>query len=298
MLSNRVIVQMRVHRSPKELLAMQLSGDEIQNLGFISSADSAGFRPASYDLRVGHIISAGKVTTVDTTVGPQSMFILVSKERVQVPTGYVAYAMPKTSLCNKGILVLNTGIVDPGWDGKISTTAINFDKDSREVRLGDAFLRLVFHKIGPVAKPIEASGMVDSDYIENRRQASKDYPKTFLNVERNVGELQKTVADQVLARQNSHVLLVIAALSVLFFLWNLLAAGMLTRQTNAKEIADRDAARVQAAVVGAIQRADSQYAGRVHELEARIRTLETAKTNSAQVATPPAADSSPAGSQR
>jgi dUTPase len=265
---------------------MQLSGDDIQKGKFIDNADPAGFRPASYDLHVGHIIKAGSVGTGDTTISPQQMFILISKERVKVPSGHVAYAMPKTSLCNKGILVLNTGIIDPGWEGKISTTAINFDKDSIEIRPGDAFLRVVFHQLGPVAAAISTSGMVDKEYIEDRRKASEDYPKTFLDIERNVGELQERVATKVLGQQNNLILLVLSVLSILFFLWNLMAAGVLTRQTNAKEIADRDAGRIQAAVAGAVQRADSQYAARIRQLEARIQMLESPKPVPTQPSTP------------
>jgi hypothetical protein len=37
---------------------------------------------------------------------------MVSKETVDLSEDFVGYAMPKTSMCNDGILVPNTGIVD------------------------------------------------------------------------------------------------------------------------------------------------------------------------------------------
>ena len=89
----------------------------------------ANTRAASYDLTVGSVVIDGTEYKTDIPkVKPQQIVVLVSKETVMVPPGHVAYAMPKTSLCMEGIHTLNTGIVDPGWCGKLSSVAINFER--------------------------------------------------------------------------------------------------------------------------------------------------------------------------
>lgn len=210
---------------------MQLNGEECWNLGMIEDGDRRSVRPASYDLRVGKVIVEGTVRTDATAIKPQQMFIIVSQERVKIPPGYVGYAMPKTSLCNDGILALNTGIVDPGWNGPISTTAINFDQETREVRPGDSFLRIVLHRLEHDGPAEEVRTPVNADiYVEERRRASERYPSTFLDVPGQVEALTRQVADDILGKQNNLVLWLIGILSVLFFLWNLAGYNLLEHQ--------------------------------------------------------------------
>src|SRR5437867_8454191 len=117
---------------------MPLTGNEIINGGFIQNHVTEHIRDASYDLSMDFIIRNGKDESGDSAnIQPQEMFIFISKETVKVPNGYVGYAMPKTSLCNRGILALNTGIIDPGYEGRMSATAINFSDKPIDLDRGE-----------------------------------------------------------------------------------------------------------------------------------------------------------------
>jgi deoxycytidine triphosphate deaminase len=126
-------------------LAM-LARSEIKTGNFMFATSQGSFRPSSYDLRIDCVIdSAGTIYYDSYILKPQEVAWVVSKETLQLPDYITATAHIKTGLCNDGILALNTGIVDPGWDGPLSTPLLNFGKTSHVLRSGDQFLRLLFH---------------------------------------------------------------------------------------------------------------------------------------------------------
>ena len=137
---------------------MQLTGPQSIKEGLVVQPNGLQARPASVDLHVGSIVINGKEYNEPVDIKAQQMFIIVSKERVQIKAGFVGYAMPKTSLCNEGILCLNTGILDPGYGGLISTTAINFEEDASAISPGEPFLRLVFPRLEGEGAATEVQG--------------------------------------------------------------------------------------------------------------------------------------------
>lgn len=114
------------------------------NFLFASSPDS--FRSSTYDLRIECVIdSAGTIHYDSYILKPQEVAWVISKEILKLPDSVTVSAHIKTGLCNDGILALNTGIVDPGWEGPLSTPLLNFGKTKHVLRSGDQFLRLLFH---------------------------------------------------------------------------------------------------------------------------------------------------------
>ena len=51
---------------------------------------------------------------------------------MRIPSNMCCLAHVKTSLCNEGLLTLNTGIIDPDWNGRVSSFILNFGKDELE----------------------------------------------------------------------------------------------------------------------------------------------------------------------
>src|SRR5690349_1007472 len=84
---------------------------------------------SSFDLNIGCIFDHdGKKVDGIFTIEPGQMVQVVSAEVFSLPdhiTGHVTY---KTTLTKKGIWALTVGIVDPGWNGPIATTLLNFSK--------------------------------------------------------------------------------------------------------------------------------------------------------------------------
>jgi deoxycytidine triphosphate deaminase len=188
---------------------MGLIGKDILKQCITKNGDQKLAKAASYNLTAGKVFVRGKERSLPCTIGPQQMCVIVSRETVKVPVGYVGYAMPKTGLCFKGVLCLNTGIIDPGYDGRLSTVAINFDKEECEIEDGEQFLRLVVHRLADMTAVDPEREKSDEAYLEERKQDSKKFPLTFLDVP---GQFQK-IADKILGRQTNQVLFMLAVLA-------------------------------------------------------------------------------------
>lgn len=113
---------------------MILSDKEIKEEKLILDEDESNYRATSYDVSIGKIITTEGKVEEEFIIKPQGIVEVISKERVKLPKYITGYAMVKTSLCNEGILPLNIGIIDPGWEGPLSATLLNFSK--KEFRLG------------------------------------------------------------------------------------------------------------------------------------------------------------------
>ncbi len=175
-----------------------LSADEIKSKQIIQNALQGSYRAASYDLQISTIISPSGEAADEFTLLPRGMVEVISRERVKIPTDVSGYAMVKTSLCDQGILAINIGILDPGYEGRISSTLINFGKGPRYLRSGDVFLRLTFHDFAPLNTPTATKNVADSDYIADKTaKVKRHFSETFLNLEESVQRLTRPVAQRV-----------------------------------------------------------------------------------------------------
>jgi len=113
--------------------------------------------------------------------------------------------MPKTSFSQLGMLILNTGIIDPGYSGLVSTIAINFSRDKILIKKGCPFLRIVFHELHgeKEMKPDQNLLNLSSvNYIKERAKESRDYPSSFLDVPEQIIK----VSDQVISKLQGKVM--------------------------------------------------------------------------------------------
>lgn len=106
---------------------------------------------------------------------------IISAETLHLPHNITGFAHVKTSLVDGGLLPLNIGIIDPGWNAKISATLVNFgDGEGKIIQKGDRFLRLTFieHQAGTIKKP---DAVCDDEYIRSRRRkVTQNFGETFL----------------------------------------------------------------------------------------------------------------------
>lgn len=164
--SHHLVWNLRLCRSPK--LDRHVSFDV--TVGKVTVPDGGGLASRQSRREFGHLRTAKVV--------PQGLVVIESLESVNLPANMMAIAHPKTSLCERGLLILNTGIVDPNYNGKLKGTAINFSKRAIIIREGDPFLRLTFHEID------EATDQVP-EFRESEDLADR-YPHEFLNVTRHI----------------------------------------------------------------------------------------------------------------
>src|ERR1017187_3100988 len=146
-----------------------LSGEEIKSLKLVEdSSDDNLYRASTYDLSVGEIIPAGSVSGGSEYKLPSGGTVrVVSKEFLKLPNEITGHALLKNELCRTGVLAINIGVIDPGFEGPLSSILINFGRGDFVVKQGDPFLRISFHRCPASPKASKSSKLSREQYISN-----------------------------------------------------------------------------------------------------------------------------------
>lgn len=216
---------------------MILISKEISALGLVHNRTTAGDRETTYDATVGEIIHEGQTYKGNAFVLPsRGMVWVVSHERFALPNNLTGLATLRTTWTHSGILALNVGIVDPGWNGPLATALVNFSNTNFEIKRGEAFLRVVFLQHLPTHPPPHS---VQTDtYLRQIRERSARIPNTFLNLASLAEEMQSkmygsSIFGNWLARIGA-VVAVIALLVALISIFVPLAYGVSTEWMSRK----------------------------------------------------------------
>jgi deoxycytidine triphosphate deaminase len=215
---------------------MMLNRDQIVEKGLVlGESDALSFRDAGYDLRIGVLIdntSDGKseVHNGEFYLKPQGIAAAVSKEIIKLPRDICAHASVKTSLCRKGILAINIGIIDPGWEGPISSVLLNFGKENCRLRNADIFLRLTFHTLAIPSSPSPMSPIDRVTYEDDvRRMLEGRLAESFMDFKRAAEEGSKKFTDNLRGTLIKYVPIAALMLAVMTFLLNFSLMSFVSR---------------------------------------------------------------------
>jgi deoxycytidine triphosphate deaminase len=176
-----------------QMAGSMLSRDDIKKLSIIKGGDDQSYRAASYDLRIGKILAVkpgikSRVREAGSYWVPaQGMVEVISIETIKVPQNIAGYASVKTGMSRQGLLALNTGILDPGYEGPLSATVVNFGKSDSLLNYGDTFLRLTFHEYQPPTdfKALEVEA--PEQFLRKRKvEVAQNFSALFLNLNRHI----------------------------------------------------------------------------------------------------------------
>jgi deoxycytidine triphosphate deaminase len=198
-----------------------LSGDEIESLGLIDNADPDCFRAASYDVRIGNVIKPDGKINDSYLLPPQGIAEVVSAEIINLPNDISGIAIVKTSLCNEGILLLNIGIVDPGYNGRLSGFLVNFGRNQRILRKNEIFLRLTFQRIEGGLSRSKTISTDDAKYLFDKTiNIQEKFGAEFLDITAVTREFTKTLFDEYKVKILSFVAAAAMFLALMTFLLN------------------------------------------------------------------------------
>lgn len=160
---------------------MILIAKEIAELDLVQGSASVGRRDTTYDATVGEIIREGETFKGDEYVLPsRGMVWVVSHERFALPRNLTGLATLRTTWTHNGILALNVGIIDPGWDGPLATALVNFGNGIFTIKKGDPFLRVVF--LQHITTESKEKRTETDAYLRLILDRSAKIPSTFLNL--------------------------------------------------------------------------------------------------------------------
>jgi deoxycytidine triphosphate deaminase len=113
------------------------------------------FEPSSYDLRIGTIYKDGEIISKDspkskyyfTKIKPSEIVNFHTLEKVKIPHDCCGTVFALNSFSSQGLLILNPGHIDPGFEGYISVCAINLSEKEFDVNLGEPIFTLIIEKL-------------------------------------------------------------------------------------------------------------------------------------------------------
>lgn len=176
---------------------------QIERLGLVVPCSTENFKNSTYDLTIGEIFPMGydekqrQSGLNEYWVEPSSMVAVRTTEKVVLPSHVTGLATLVTSMTHDGLLCLNVGIIDPGYDGHLSAFLVNFSRRSRKVSLNDRLFRVLFFEHNTVRdpKPWENSKANYQAFLKNK--TSNEFSSTFLDV-KGIVELSKKSAWKVI----------------------------------------------------------------------------------------------------
>lgn len=154
-------------------------------------------------------------------VKPQETVCVISEERVKVPDGIVAYVFLKNRLSQKGLLAFNTGIIDPGFEGPVSTVITNLSQESIVLSNKEPdclFFRVVFHEM-TLSGNLTASEIRNYKYEDYKRYRIEDLkrlPRHFLDPQKIKEEVDKSLNEKAGIISNRKFGLITFCLTIVF----------------------------------------------------------------------------------
>lgn len=124
---------------------MILTGNCILERGLVGNIVPDSVRSSTYDATVGRIISNGKVYNTEAfLLEPRGIVWVVSAETFNMPKDITGMSTLRTTWTHRGVLALNVGVIDPGYDGPLAAAIVNFGDRPFPIRKGDSFFRVMF----------------------------------------------------------------------------------------------------------------------------------------------------------
>lgn len=152
---------------------MIVQGKKILKKRLLVNGDEKNLANATYNLTIGAILY-NEAEQYSIQLKPGEIACVVSKEVFGGRRDdFTALVNLKSSLTKKGILALDTGYVDPTYEGPIGTILVNFSKNSVPIRKGQQFFRVMFFEHDGIGQDrVYTPKTYDSDYP---KKALKDY---------------------------------------------------------------------------------------------------------------------------
>ena len=241
-----------------------LTDSDIKRHGLVEDGVDRNYRSASYDLRIGQMIDPSGEIVSSYNLPPQGIVEVISRERIRTPLDISGFAMVKTRMCQEGILALSIGIIDPGFEGRISSFLVNFGNHNRLLQKDEIFLRTTFQKLDSHPESINPIILNDQEMLRDRRRTSVEkFERTFLSIDSVASKSAEKVVQEYKKTAITYFAVGAFALAVLTFFVNF---GTIWLKWQEKPAVSVDAARLEAELKALSRQNDT--------LSARLKILE------------------------
>ena len=191
----------------------------------IKNADPDQVQPCSYDLRIGTIFQNGKSITQphagaadQIELKPGGVVSMFTLEELSLPADVCATVFPLNSQSSKGLLVLNPGHVDAGFNGAITVKLLNISRHEKILKLGEPIFTAIFDRLeAPTNEPYPPA--TTTRVQRERAFAQNDLNESPDTLSKLVGELTDDHVNKLIrAHWYSRATLLVATVAAVFAL--------------------------------------------------------------------------------
>jgi deoxycytidine triphosphate deaminase len=181
---------------------------------FILDGNATFASGCSYEFKAGRVVYGGtdsssqQVSSVDLTrdasqtalIRPTAVAWVKSRERVKIPANFVGLWVQTNSLSRSGLLLLNSTLVEPGYEGHLSAHFVNLGSSPVLLSAATTIAKLVFLKLDTnAADLLDSKPFQNYDLLIDGLAAKSD--KSFLRIGELTPDLQRTVSALVVDAQ-------------------------------------------------------------------------------------------------
>ena len=182
----------------------------VTKAGLIDPCEAGNVQNCRYYLRAGRVFmpetgdelllspvatqtpnGAAATQALSWRIEPSDTLVMMTEEVLNLPSHLLATYGPLNHLAQKGLLLVNASIIEPGYNGPLSCYFVNFSSKAIRIFPGDPIAKICFHTLSrPPKNP--APLIISRDrYAKNLSEAAQSYPRSFLGV----GKLEERVAE-------------------------------------------------------------------------------------------------------
>ena len=173
---------------------MIIAGKELLEEGILENLERSEIRSASCYLTTGVIIPSGasalefskEKSPVTLMLQPGEIAWVVSKEVINLKSrkDISGLLTLRSTLTKKGLLAIDTGIIDPGWWGPMKTMLVNVSNRRVTISTGEAFFRVLFFRHAEIDDEFlitPAAQTYDDFIVERHADVLESYDASFLS---------------------------------------------------------------------------------------------------------------------
>jgi len=131
-------------------------------------------------------------------IDPSDSMIVITREKLNIPADLCATYGQLNRWANKGLMLLNTSIVEPGYRGRLSCVLVNFSSQRITLIPGEAIAKVNFHSIqGTPDHLFSDNPATEEDYDAKASQMATNLPKSLLDISGVEDRVTKKVSGAV-----------------------------------------------------------------------------------------------------
>ncbi len=165
--------------------------------------DEDNFEPSSYDLRIGTIFKNGTIYSKDHTfetfivLEPSEIVTILTLEEVKIPHDCSGTVFAKNSRSSSGLLILNPGHVDPGFNGPLTICAINLSKEKKYLKFKQKLFTLIVSELNTEVPQ-------EHQFVNKKEVPRKDLE--FLYLDQKFKKFSNSIFDLILSNESNQLI--------------------------------------------------------------------------------------------